>query len=200
MPSQAVFRQKPWLPWWLIPVAIALIALAVLLYLLLPKNVVVPDVVGSDSAFEAEEKLTEAELKLAATQKERVSADAPPGSVLGQTPPAGEKAEKDSEVSILVAIGNGKVTVPKITGLKLAEAEKALRDKKLTLGQASPQPPDPKGKIASQIPAEKEIVKEGAPIDIFFPDPKGKKDGGKAAAAAAAAAAVAAAAARAPTS
>jgi beta-lactam-binding protein with PASTA domain len=179
LPSQAIFRQKPWLPWWLIPVGIALAALAVLLYLLLPKNVVVPELVGSKSAFEAEEKLTAAELKLAGTQREKTTAAAPPGTIIGQTPAAGEKAEKESEVSVLVAVGNGKITVPKITGLTLAEAEKVLRGKKLTMGQSAPTPPDPKGKISSQIPAEGEIVKEGAPVDIFFPDPKDKEGGDK---------------------
>ncbi|MGH2969888.1 MAG: PASTA domain-containing protein, partial [Solirubrobacteraceae bacterium] len=177
MPSQAVFRQKPWLPWWLIPVGIALAALAVMLYLLLPKNVVVPELVGSASTFDAEKKLTDAELRLAAAPKEEVDPDAPPGSVVGQTPAAGEKAKKDSEVTVLIAVGDGKISVPKVTGLSLADAEAALRDKKLTLGQSAPQPPDPDGKIESQIPAENEVVKEGAPVDVFFADPNGKGKG-----------------------
>jgi len=171
LPSQGVFRQKAWLPWWLIPVLALLAALAVFLFMLLPRNVEVPDVVGSPSAFEAEEKLTASELRLAGQQKEKVTDEAEPGTVIGQTPAAGEKAEKDSEVSLLIAVGNGEVTVPKIVGKKLADAEKALRDKKLTLGQASPQPPDPAKEISSQIPAAGEVVKEGTPVDIFFPEP-----------------------------
>jgi beta-lactam-binding protein with PASTA domain len=177
LPSQAVFRQKPWLPWWLVPVGIALAALAVMLYLLLPQNVVVPDVVGSESAFQAEEKLTEADLTLAAAPKEKVNTDVEPGTVISQTPKAGEKAEKGEAVTIEIAIGDGQITVPKVTGLSLADAEAALRDKKLTLGQTSPQPPDPEGKIESQIPAENEVVKEGAPVDLFFADPNGKGEG-----------------------
>ena len=51
------------------------------------------------------------------------------------------------------------------------DAEKALRAKELTLGQASPQPIDPKGKIVSQIPAAGEVVKAGTPVNIFYPDP-----------------------------
>ena len=175
LPSQGIFRQKAWLPWWLIPVAIALAALAVILYLMLPKNVVVPDLVGQKSTFDAEKKLTDANLKLASTPKEKVDTKAPPGSIVGQTPAAGKKAKKDSEVTVLVAVGDGKITVPKIVGLSLADAETALREKKLSLGQSSPQPPDPNGKIASQIPAENEVVKEGAPVDVFFADPNGKK-------------------------
>ena len=177
LPSQGVFRQKPWLPWWLVPVAIAIAALAVLLYMLLPRNVVVPDLVGKKSTFEAEETLTEAKLKLAGTTKEKVDPKAPAGSIVGQTPKAGEKAEEDEEVTVLIAVGDGKISVPNVTGMTLTDAEGALRDKKLSLGQSSPQPPDPKGKIESQIPAADEIVPEGKPVDVFFADPNGKKGG-----------------------
>jgi beta-lactam-binding protein with PASTA domain len=177
LPSQGVFRQKAWLPWWAIPVAVALAALAVMLYLLLPKNVAVPDVVGSESAFAAEKELIEAGMVLDASPKEKVDPDSPPGSVVGQTPAAGTKAEKGSAVTIEIAIGDGKISVPSVTGMTLADAEAALRDKKLSLGQSSPQPPDPEGTIESQIPAADEIVKEGAPVDVFFADPNGKGKG-----------------------
>jgi beta-lactam-binding protein with PASTA domain len=177
LPSQGVFKQKAWLPWWLVPVVLALAALAVLLYMLLPSNVAVPNVVGSKSTFEAEKKLTEAGLKLAAAPKEQPDNKAPAGSVIGQTPAAGEKAEKGEQVSVLIAVGDGKISVPKVVGMSLADAEAALRDKSLTVGKTAPTPPDPEGKIESQIPAENEIVKEGAPVDIFFADPNGKGKG-----------------------
>ena len=71
---------------------------------------------------------------------------------MSQTPKAGEKAEEDSEVTILVAVGNGKVDRADVVGKTATEAEKTLREAGLTLGQATPQPADPKAKIASQIP------------------------------------------------
>jgi beta-lactam-binding protein with PASTA domain len=179
LPTQAVFRQKPWLPWWLAIVVPLLLLLALLLFLFLPKNVEVPDVVGKKSAFEAEQAITEADLRLAPTTKEKVDGKVPPGTVLSQTPNAGETAEKDSEVSILVAVGNGKVTVPDLTGKTVGDAEKALREAGLSLGQATPQPVDPEAQIKSQIPAAKEIVKEGAPVDIFMVVPGAGKDGKK---------------------
>jgi beta-lactam-binding protein with PASTA domain len=180
LPSQAIFRQKSWLPWWLIPVLLLLALLLFLLYSLLPQNVVVPDVVGSKSTFEAEQKLTEAELRLAPQVKEEVSDEVEPGTVISQTPAAGDKAEKESEVALLVAIGNGTVDVPDIVGKNLQDAEASLREKKLTLGAASPQPVDPEGKIASQIPAAGEPVKEGTAVDTFFEEPgKGKGKNGE---------------------
>ena len=155
-----------------------LILLAVLLFLFLPRNVTVPEVTGSKSTFDAEQKLVEADLKLAPAPKEKVSTEAPPGTVIGQTPEAGEKAKKDSEVALLIAIGNGKVQVPSVVGQTQAEAEKTLREKKLTIGQLQPQPPDPKAKISSQIPAADEVVTEGKPIDLFMATIKDKKKKG----------------------
>jgi beta-lactam-binding protein with PASTA domain len=178
LPTQAVFRQKPWLPWWVAIVIPLLLLLALLLFLFLPKNATVPDVVGKKSAFEAEQLITDAKLKLAPQTKEKVDPKVPPGTVLSQTPAAGESAEEGSEVAILVAVGNGKVAVPDLTGKTPGDAEKLLRDAKLSLGQATPQPVDPKATIKSQIPAAKEIVKEGAPVDIFLVVPGAGKDGG----------------------
>jgi hypothetical protein len=161
MPAQAIFRQKAWLPWWLLPVGLTVAALAVMLAMLLPDNVAVPDLSGATSAFEAEERLVAAGLVLKAGPEELPTDAARPGAVLGQTPKAGETVEKDSPVSIQVAVGSGQASVPKVTGLTLADADTALREAGLSLGQASPQPPDPEGKISSQIPAAKEPVKEG---------------------------------------
>jgi beta-lactam-binding protein with PASTA domain len=176
MPNQVVFRHKAWLPWWIMLLVPFLILLALLLFLFLPRNVVVPDVTGAKSAFEAEQKLTKAELKLSPAPKQKVSTSAAPGTVIAQTPAAGQKAKKDSEVEILIAVGNGKVQVPKISGLTLSEADKALRTEELTIGQISPQPPDPKGKIGSQIPAAHEIVRKGTPISVFFAGPPSPSD------------------------
>jgi hypothetical protein len=137
----------------------------------------VPKVVGKTSAFEAETAITEAKLRLAPQTKEEVDGKVPPGTVLSQTPGGGETAEEDSEVTILVAVGNGKVNVPNVVGQNRGEAEKTLRDAGLTLGQATPQPVDTEAAIKSQIPAEREVLNEGSPVDIFLEVPK--EDGGQ---------------------
>jgi beta-lactam-binding protein with PASTA domain len=203
LPTQGVFRQKPWIPWWAVPVVALLLLLALLLHMLSPTQVLVPKVIGEKSAFTAEKKLNDAKLKLDPNQKTQVDDKDAPGTVVGQTPTAGKKAKKGELVTVLIAVGSGKVDVPNIVGLNAGAAEKALRAKNLTLGQASPQPVDPNGKIVSQIPAAKEVVKAGTPVNIFYPDPSAadakkkvadaKKKGGAAAADAAAAAAAAAA-------
>ncbi|HET6550669.1 MAG TPA: PASTA domain-containing protein [Solirubrobacter sp.] len=203
LPTQGVFVQRAFLPWWLIPVVALLIALLLLLYKLSPQKAVVPDVVGAKSAFAAEETLTKADLKLDPSQKTQVDDKAPAGSVLKQTPAKGAEVDKNTPVSVLIAVRSGKVDVPKIVGQTAQDADKTLRAKGLTLGQSSPTNADPKATISSQIPAEGEIVKQGTPVNIFFPDPtaddkktdaekKAEKDKGKGSAAAAAAAAAAA--------
>jgi beta-lactam-binding protein with PASTA domain len=194
LPTQGVFRQKPWIPWWAVPLALLLVLLLLLLYKLFPQDVAVPNLVGQKSSFEAEKALTTAKLKLDPSQRQKVDDKAAPGSVIGQTPAPGAKVKKDSAVTVLVAVGSGKVNVPNIVGQTAGDAEKSLRAKNLTLGQASPQPVDPNGKISSQIPAAGEVVKAGTPVSIFYPDPaaaaakkKDKKNGGAGAAAAGAA-------------
>jgi len=171
LPTQGVFRQKSWLPWWLIPLLLLLLLLLFLLLRSVPQTVLVPKVVGEASAFNAEKKLTLASLKLDPNKKEAPSDKAKPGSVLEQTPKAGTKVEKGTPVAVLLAVGTGKVNVPDITKKTASDADKLLRGKSLTLGQASPQPVDPKGLISSQIPAAGEVVKAGTPVNIFYPDP-----------------------------
>src|SRR4051794_25314167 len=173
LPTQGTFRQKAWIPWWLIPLVLLAIVLLLLLYKLFAPatEVTVPRVVGARSAFTAEEKLTKAKLKLDPAQKQQIDVKAAPGTIIGQTPAPGAKAKKDAPVSVLVAVASTKVNVPDIKGMTAGDAEKALRAKQLTLGQASPQPIDPTAKISSQIPAANEVVKQGTPVNIFYPDP-----------------------------
>ena len=109
------------------------------------------------------ETLGAEDLRLAANVEEKVDPEATPGEVLSQSPAAGEEAEKDAEVTIEVAVGDGKVEVPDLTGKTAVETDKILRDAELTRGQVNPQPADPEGKVDSQIPAAGEIVAAGTP-------------------------------------
>lgn len=175
-PTQVVFRQKPWLPWWLAIVVPLLIALLVLLYLLWPRTTEVPKVTGSKSVFAAQQKLEDKGLKLDPNVQKVARPAARPGTVVGQAPAAGKTVEKGSAIAIQVAIGSGSVEVPSIVDQTLPDAEKTLRDAGLVVGRISKNPPDLKAKIGSQIPAAGEAVKEGSPVDIYYGKP-GKKGG-----------------------
>ena len=184
LPAQAVFRQKAWLPWWLAIVAPLVLTFGLMLFLLLPKNVDVPSVVGSATVFEAERKLDAAGLDVKGTTN-RVTSDAKPGAVLAQSPGPGDSIEKGSGVTLEVAVSNGATAVPDLAGLTLPEADRALRAKGLQKGTLSVSPPDPGLKIASTIPAAGDRVKRGTPIDIFYPNPDAAAAGGGGAGAAA---------------
>ncbi|MEA2180850.1 MAG: hypothetical protein QOF69_35 [Solirubrobacteraceae bacterium] len=175
MPTQAIFRQKGWLPWWLAIVVPLVLLLGLALFLLLPKNVEVPNVVGSKTVFAAEKKLIAAGLVLKEKTNSPSTKDKP-GSVLDQSPGAGESVKKGSPVSLAIAVGSGNTIVPKLAGLTLPEADKKLRAKGLQKGALSVQSPDVLTlKIASTIPAAGDSVKEGTAIDIFYPDPEAAK-------------------------
>src|SRR3954452_7179023 len=171
MPTQGIFRQKQWITWWLPLLLALLVVLLLLLYkLYATNNVVVPNVIGQKKAFDAQVVLGKSGLKLGKTAQ-KTDDSKPAGTVLAQTPAPKKEVAKGSTVDILIATGSGNVKVPSIVGLDPAAADHALRAKNLTLGSSSPPNADPKAKIASQVPAVGEVVKAGAAINIFFPDP-----------------------------
>jgi beta-lactam-binding protein with PASTA domain len=173
-PLPAIFRQRPWLPWWLsilIPIVAALI---VLLILLAPKQTVVPNLKSAKSVFDAQKKLTSVGLKLNPNVTQKADPQVAPGAIIDQDPAAGKKAKSGSMVSVVVATGSGQIQVPSLAGLTPVAADTKLRAAQLTLGAVSPKP-DPNGKIASQIPAANVPVKSGTAIAVFLQPPPASK-------------------------
>ena len=145
MPNQVVFRHKAWLPWWVAVLIPLLLLLALLLFLFLPRNVVVPDVTGTKSAFEAEKKLTKAQLKLAPTPKEKVSSTA--RARHRDRPDPGRRREGEEGLR-----GHdrdrGRQRQGAGAGHRRQDAGRSGPDPRegepATIGQVQPQPPDPK--------------------------------------------------------
>jgi beta-lactam-binding protein with PASTA domain len=164
----AVFRQRAWLPWWLAIVApLAIIALT-LAILLLPKQVKVPDV-RKATVFEAQKRLNGAGLNLSPIPPQHVpAAGLAPGTIVDQTPRPGVHVRKGSLVTVVLAEGSGSDTVPSVVGSTPAQADSLLRAAGLTLGTISPQPPDPKGTIATQIPEANQNVSSGTAVAVFL--------------------------------
>ena len=76
-PRMATYRQKAWLPWWMSIVAPLVVALAVVIVMLLPKQTTVPNLKGQPSAFAAQKLLNKIGLKLGkTTQQGRPQAEA----------------------------------------------------------------------------------------------------------------------------
>jgi beta-lactam-binding protein with PASTA domain len=189
-PRMATFRQRPWLPWWMSFVGPLLIAAVVVVIMLLPKQTVVPNLKGQPSAFAAQKLLNKIGLKLGKTTS-KVDPKQKAGSVIDQSPAAGAKAKKGTVVDVVTVTGTGKATVPAIVGLPLGLAQQKLIEAGLALGAVQPQPPNPNGKISSQLPLAGTPVADGFAVNVFQAAPvaAGASKKGKAAAAAAAAAA-----------
>ena len=87
------------------------------------KKVAVPDVVDLDQDV-ARKRIEDVGLKVTISDEE---SDQPEGTVLRQTPAAGEQADKGSTVVLTVSVGIGNATVPDVTGLSEGEARARLK-------------------------------------------------------------------------
>jgi beta-lactam-binding protein with PASTA domain len=192
---QVVFRQKPIVPLWLVALLILSAIAAYVIYTLLPDRTNVPALTGDP--FAAEKQLRAKGLKLAQPVQRRNDANAVPGTVVEQAPPAGAKVDKGSEVSIVVAAGATKVRVPRLKDLTRVKADARLREDGLMLGDTEPADAPDRYIVRSQIPAAGLSVERGSSVGVFLKKPaltakERKKEAAakkKAAAAAAAAAA-----------
>ncbi len=192
---QVVFRQKPIVPLWLIALLILSAIAAYVIYTLLPDRTNVPALTGD--AFAAEKQLRAEGLKLSQPVQKRTDPNADAGTVIEQAPPAGTKVDKDSEVSIVVADGSTKVSVPRLKDLTRVKADERLREDGLVLGDTQPADAPDAFIVRSQIPAAGLSVDRGSTVRVFLKKPpltaKEKKAAEKEAKAAAKAAAAAAA-------
>ena len=110
-----------------------------------------PELAGS-KLFAAQQKLSDAGLKLGQQQPEE-TAKAPPGTILASIPAAGKSIGKGKEVTVLIAVGSTKVTVPTVVGLTFQAADNRLRKKGLQVGLYEPKFDDPATAIvAHQTP------------------------------------------------
>jgi eukaryotic-like serine/threonine-protein kinase len=127
-------------------------------------KVLVPTVVGKDVG--AAKKLLQNHHLVADVHKQR--SNKPVGLVLAQDPPAGNRLERRSHVTLTVSGGPGQTQVPDVSGQKIAEAERTLKEHHLKLGTQTPQPSDvvPKGSIISQKPPLGSTVARGSSVSV----------------------------------
>jgi beta-lactam-binding protein with PASTA domain/tRNA A-37 threonylcarbamoyl transferase component Bud32 len=111
----------------LVAMALLLLLLGGLIAYLLtrPEQVLVPTVIGFEQS-RAERVLEDAGFEVAVKS---VPNDAPEGEVLEQDPPAGDRTDDGSTVTITISAGLGTVPVPDVTGRSAAQAREALVSK-----------------------------------------------------------------------
>jgi beta-lactam-binding protein with PASTA domain len=165
--ASAIFRQRPWIPWWLALLVVLLVIAAVLVFLLWPDRVTVPDVEGEPSAFAAQERLEEEGLTVSPDAKNEVRTDVEPGTVIGQTPDPGTDVDPGTMVTLLLARGARGTRVPDVKGLTPSQADQRLVAARLTLGTVAPEL-DPKGTIASQVPVPGRMRRRGTAVNVIL--------------------------------
>lgn len=173
-PFSAVFRQRPVIPWWAALLVLLLAIAILLLFLLWPSHATVPDVRGARSAFEAQKYLEDEGLRLdpqIRTLARRRGTR--PGTVVDQTPAPGTEVPEGKPVTVLVAGGARRAEVPDLKGMTAPEADQALQDAGLSLGEVTPEL-DGKGTVAEQVPAAGAKRKSGTPVAIVLAPPEAK--------------------------
>jgi beta-lactam-binding protein with PASTA domain len=166
-PQQGIYRQRPWVPVWVMALVPILAAAVVLALLLIPKNVKVPDLTQAANRFEAQKLLVKAGLN-PVPNVTTVTGTGKPGAIIAQTPAAGSKVKKNSAVSLQVVVGSGLVQVPSVVGQKVQAAAGLLDAAGLKLGEMLPPPPDPAATIGSQIPPAGKNAHPGDAVTVFI--------------------------------
>jgi serine/threonine-protein kinase len=125
----------------------------------------VPDVTGKQVA-EARGILEGKGLQV--KEKEQVSSDKDPGTVLSQSPSGGSSIKPGGTVTLTVAKAPPQVAVPDVTGKTKTEARDALHAAGLKV-RSEPQTvtsPDQKGQVVDQDPAAGTEVDKGTRVTI----------------------------------
>jgi beta-lactam-binding protein with PASTA domain len=163
-----IYRQRPWIPWWVPPLVLFLLVLAAALYLALPREVTVPALIGAPSAFAAQQELSRAGLHGPSQVTTKVLSQVAPGTVIGQAPSAGASVAPSTPVALQVAAAPSVSTiVPNLAGMTPARAEAALARVHLKLGAISPAL-NPKAHVASQLPTPGSLRPQEASVQIVL--------------------------------
>jgi len=125
------------------------------------RGTLVPDLSGAVST-EADSRLAP-DLRLGRVETE--VSEQPVGSVLSQSPAAGEEVPLETRVDLLIAEG---LQVPNLVGRLRAEAETVIADSRLALGSIEERASErPLGSVLAQDPPADAVVPLGASVNIF---------------------------------
>nr|WP_217913375.1 PASTA domain-containing protein [Miltoncostaea marina] len=172
-PVAGTFRQRQWLPWWLMIVVPLVVVAGIWFLSTRGGEATVPDLAPAPDVFAAKALLEDSGLTLGETFEE-AAPDAEPGAIIEQTPAAGETAAEGSEVSIKVAVAPERAAVPDLTGQTTEQARATLTAAGFQLGRPLNEPADPAtAAIANQIPVPDTVEATGAAIDVAFAEADG---------------------------
>ncbi len=128
----------------------------------------VPDVMGK-TAEEAQLAIEQAGFKVGEV-KNVYDDSAEPGTVVGQNPKGGEKAEKGSKINIDVSQGSEEIEVPDVSGMSLDDARKAITVAGFSVGETTKEYSDSveEDKVMKQTPAAGTMAAQGSKVDLVI--------------------------------
>ncbi|GHC36933.1 Stk1 family PASTA domain-containing Ser/Thr kinase [Streptomyces cinnamoneus] len=136
------------------------------------EKVLVPDVLGA-SFDEAKSTLESKGFVVKQAQKE---SERTAGTVLGQDPKGGEKAEKGTEVTLTIASAAATKTVPSVVGQPFDAAKKQLTDNGFQVAKEEEDSADkPAGTVVRQSPDGNTSARQGSTVTLFVSKGAGQK-------------------------
>lgn len=152
----------------LVYMTVAVVALSVIAHFIFNRNrevMPVPDVVNMtvvEAQAALEEKGFEVELE------ERYGNAVKPGTVMEQSPKAGEKRKQGSTIYLTISKGAELKTVPEIIGMSLSKAENLLKDEGYAIGKITKKFDSSKavGIVLEQFPKAMDKAPKGSKINL----------------------------------
>jgi serine/threonine protein kinase len=164
-------KSRQWLTRTIIGLGIGVVILAAVMvfsFLLKPPlpEVVVPNLIGKDLT-EARELLKLQNLKVKVINQ-LYNSDYSINKIISQTPPAGQRKKVDTEIEVIVSKGPTLVKVPNLFGKTKVEAELALEQSGLKLGEVvkAYQEGTPEGTVIKQLPEVNTQIEKDASVSV----------------------------------
>jgi beta-lactam-binding protein with PASTA domain/predicted Ser/Thr protein kinase len=157
-------RRRRW-PWFALLIVLLAGGAAAAYFLTRPAQKVVPPVTGEPLNV-ARTQLQNAGFSVAVIN---VANKAAPGTVIGEDPPGGTKADVHSTVALTVSQGPGNTTVPSVARLPLSQAEQKIRRAKLKVGRVASESSSsvPAGDVTRTDPAAGATPTVGTAVTVF---------------------------------
>jgi serine/threonine protein kinase len=149
-------------------IIVGILAVVIFSFLLKPPlpEVVVPNLIGKD-LVEARELLKQQNLKIKVINQ-LYNSDYSINKIISQTPPAGRRKKVETEIEVIVSKGPTLVKVPDLYGKKKVEADLALEEVGLKLGEVvkTYQADAPDGTVIKQMPEVNTQIEKGASVSV----------------------------------
>ncbi len=167
-------NERNWFSWLLFGFTASMVLVGIIAFFFLStinpfrhrEVVEIPDIVGKE-LVDAKQLLRDERLNLRVINY-LYNSEYPNGTIISQQPAAGQKRKVNSEVEVVVSKGPQLVRVPNLVGKNQLEAELALEETGLTLGEilVDSSPEYPEGVVIKQLPDKNTQIEHGASVSI----------------------------------